>query len=306
MSRFGRLAVTTVVATLVLIGLGGFVRAMEAGLGCPDWPTCHGALNPPSTLGYGALKLAWIEHSHRLWAALLIGLIVALAIAARRQPRHVRTVAYWLVPAVLSQAVIGAFVVWWKLDAASVVLHLAGAMTVLALAVYVTLHAAGRGRDVPGRAPRGLAYATLGVTVLQMLLGSLVTGYAAGLAYGTFPLFNGRVLPPVLANEQQWLHVAHRFVAYAVAGLVVALYVRARRTAEPLVRRATLVALVLVVVQVALGALNVWYHLKAWSVAPHLAVGSWLVTALLVVAYRARWAATPAVEPVGAYESVSA
>jgi heme A synthase len=306
LSRFGRLAVTTVVATLVLIGLGGFVRAMEAGLGCPDWPTCHGALNPPSTLGYGALKLAWIEHSHRLWAALLIGLIVALAVAARRQPRHVRTVAYWLVPAVLSQAVIGAFVVWWKLDAASVVLHLAGAMTVLALAVYVTLHAAGRGRDVPGRAPRGLAYAALGVTVLQMLLGSLVTGYAAGLAYGTFPLFNGRVLPPVLANEQQWLHVAHRFVAYAVAGLVITLYVRARRTAEPLVRRATLAALVLVVAQVALGALNVWYHLKAWSVAPHLAVGSWLVTALLVVAYRARWAAAPAVEPVDAYESVSA
>ncbi|MDQ1712639.1 MAG: heme a synthase [Frankiaceae bacterium] len=307
-SRFGKLAVATVAATLVLIGLGGFVRAMEAGLGCPDWPTCHGALNPPSTLGYGALKLAWIEHSHRLWAALLIGLIVALAVAARRQPRNVRTVAYWLVPAVLSQAVIGAFVVWWKLDAASVVLHLAGALTVLALAVYVTLHALGRGRDVPSvGVPHGLAYATLGVTLAQMLLGSLVTGYAAGLAYGTFPSFNGRLLPPVLANEQQWLHVAHRFTAYVVVALVVALYARAR-DAEPLVRRAAAVAVVLVAVQVALGALNIWFRLKAWSVAPHLAVGSWLVTALLVVAFRARWAARRAVdaETSTAYEPVSA
>jgi heme A synthase len=302
MSRFGKLAVTTVVATLVLIGLGGFVRAMEAGLGCPDWPTCHGALNPPSTLGYGALKLAWIEHSHRLWAGALILLIVGLAVAARRQPRHVRTAAFWLVPAVLSQAVIGAFVVWWKLDAESVVLHLAGAITVLSLAVYVALHAAGRGRDVPGAAPRGLAYAALGVTVGQMLLGSLVTGYGAGLAWGTFPSFNGRVLPATLANEQQWLHVAHRLTAYVVVGLVVALYVRARRTAEPLVRRAALVALVLVVVQVALGALNVWFRLKAWSVAPHLAVGSWLVTALLVVAFRARWAA-PAPAGTGAVDA---
>ncbi|HEU0131495.1 MAG TPA: COX15/CtaA family protein [Mycobacteriales bacterium] len=302
MSRFGRLAVTTVAATLVLVAAGGFVRAMEAGLGCPDWPTCHGALNPPSTLGYGALKLAWIEHSHRLWAALLIGLIGVQAVAVRRTalPRRVRVACYWLVPAVLSQAVIGAFVVWLKLDAQSVLLHLAGAMTILGLAVYVALHALGRGREARGDAAavRVLAPAALVVTLAQMILGSAVTGYGAGLAYGTFPSFNGRVLPPALANEQQVLHVAHRLTAYLVAVLVVWLAVRARR-AEPLVRRTAWLAVALVGVQVALGALNVWFRLKAWSVAPHLAVGSWIVTALFVVAYRARWSAPAAApEPV--------
>jgi heme A synthase len=287
MSRFGKLAVVTVAATLVLVALGGFVRAMEAGLGCPDWPTCHGALNPPSSLGYGALKLAWIEHSHRLWAAVLIVLIVALAIAARvsRQPRPVRRAAYWLVPAVLSQAVIGAFVVWLRLDASSVVLHLVGALTVLGLAVWIALRAA------PARAaagvPRGLAVATLGVTLGQMLLGSAVTGWSAGLAYGTFPSFNGAVLPPVVRSLQQVLHVAHRFTAYAVVVLVALLWRAARRSADPVARRAAHAALALVVVQVALGALNIWFRLPAWSVAPHLAVGSWLVTALYVVTFRA-------------------
>jgi heme A synthase len=303
MSRsFRWLSVTTVAATLVLIGLGGFVRAMEAGLGCPDWPTCHGALNPPSSLAWGALKLAWIEHSHRLWASLLILLIVGLAVAARRtgQPRNVRRVAYWMVPAVLSQAVIGAFVVWWKLEAHSVVLHLAGALTVLGLAVYVTLHAVGRGRDLPGSGGSGLAalsLVALAVTLVQMLVGSAVTGYEAGLAYGTFPSFNGSVVPPVVANAQQVLHVTHRLTAYVVVALVVAVYVRARR-AEPVLRRAAAVALVLVAVQVALGAMNIWYRLPAWSVAPHLAVGSWLVTALYVVTFRTRWAV--AGSPAGA------
>jgi heme A synthase len=296
MSRFGKLAVTTVAATLVLIGLGGFVRAMEAGLGCPDWPTCHGSLNPPSSLGYGALKLAWIEHSHRLWAAVLIGLIVWLAVAARSQPRNVRVVCWWLVPAVLSQAVIGAFVVWLKLDASSVVLHLTGAMTILALAVWVALtQVAPSPRTSLGALP-GI---TLAVTVGQMLLGSAVTGWSAGLAYGTFPSFNGRALPPRVATTQQVLHVAHRFTAYAVVLLVVALFVRARRSADALVRRTAAVALALVVVQVALGALNIWFRLKAWSVAPHLAVGSWIVTALLVVVYRtngARSTSEPSVE----------
>jgi heme A synthase len=293
MSRFGRLAVTTVAATLVLVALGGFVRASEAGLGCPDWPTCHGSLNPPSSLGYGALKLAWIEHSHRLWAALLIGLIVALAVAARvsRQERHVRRATLWLVPAVLSQAVIGAFVVWLKLDASSVVLHLTGALTILALAVYVALHGAGLGRAVRGAgAPVALAVGTLAVTAAQMLLGSAVTGWAAGLAYGTFPSFNGRALPPAPANVQQALHVAHRFTAYALVVLVVLLW-RRSRNAEPLVRRTTSLAVVLVGVQVALGAANIWYRVPVWSVTSHMAVGSWLVTALLVVTYRSVWSA---------------
>lgn len=293
-SRFAKLAVSVVVATLVLIGLGGFVRAMEAGLGCPDWPTCHGSLNPPSSLGYGALKLAWIEHSHRLWAAVLIVLIVALAIAAKRtgQPRNVRLVAYWLVPAVLSQAVLGAIVVWLKLDAESVTLHLAGALTVLTLATYVALHAVDRGRLMLGPPVEGLARlatATLGVTLVQMLLGSAVTGYNAGLAYGTFPSFNGRVLPPVMENVQQVLHVWHRFTAFLVAVLVVLLYRKARRS-EPIVRIAAAIAVGLTGVQIVLGALNIWFKLEAWSVAPHLAVGSWIVLALVVVSMRAWWA----------------
>lgn len=309
-TRFAKLAVGTVAATLVLIALGGFVRAMEAGLGCPDWPTCHGSLNPPSSLGYGALKLAWIEHSHRLWASVLFALIVVLAIVAERtgQPRNVRLMTSWMIPVVMSQALLGAIVVWMKLDANTVTLHLAGALTVLAMGTYVALHATGHGRaalvpGTPGLAP--FALATLGVTLFQMLLGSAVTGYAAGLAYGTFPSFNGGVLPPAMENLQQVLHVWHRFTAYLVAALVVALFVKTRDS-ERLVRRAATVALVLTVVQIALGALNVWFKLQAWSVAPHLAVGSWLVLALLVVAMRARWGMRRVVVELPEAETVSA
>lgn len=305
MSRFGKLAVTTVAATLVLIAFGGVVRAMEAGLGCPDWPTCHGSLNPPSSLGYGALKLAWIEHSHRLWAAVLIVLIVVLAVAAHqsRQPRRVRVTTLWLVPAVLSQAVLGAIVVWLKLDAASVVLHLSGALVVLSLAIYVALQSAAPA-VVPPRLGT-LPSSTLAVTVGQMLLGSAVTGWGAGLAYGTFPSFNGNVLPPSVRGTQQVLHVAHRFTAYVVVALVVALWWRARQS-EPMVSRYATLALGLVVVQVVLGALNIWFKLEAWSVAPHLAVGSWIVAALLVVAFRSSARASTETESAIPWAAVAA
>ena len=298
MTRFARLAVVVVVSTFVLIGLGGFVRAMEAGLGCPDWPTCYGSPNPPSTLAAGPLKLAWIEHSHRLWAGVLIVLIAVLAVAARRsgQPRSTRLAAYLLVPAVLSQAVLGAVVVWAKLDAESVALHLAGAMIVLALATYVALRALGLGPAADAAPPRPvrLPVVVAVVTFAQMVLGSLVTGYEAGLAYATFPSFNGSALPPVLRTLPQWLHVAHRGVALLLVLLLGALVLAARDFGDRGVRRAAHVAAMLVAVQIALGAANIWSQLSGWSVVPHLVVGSGIWVCVLVVALRWRWGHAPA------------
>lgn len=312
MSRFAKLAVATTAATLVLIALGGVVRAMEAGLGCPDWPTCYGAANPPAELAAGPLKLAWIEHSHRLWASVVMVLVGVLAVAARRsrQPAAVRRATLLLVPAVLSQALLGAVVVWAELDAETVTLHLAGALAILGLSAYVVLQALGRGPEAaPGLSSAGrglslLAAVTAGTVFAQMLLGSMVTGYDAGLAFTTFPSFQGRVLPELAAEPAPWLHLGHRLLAYLLAVLVAVLAVLVRRTpgVDRLVVRLVHVGGVLLGVQIALGAANIWFRLSAWSVVPHLAVGSWIWVIALVVALRLRWQAGPSatVAPVPA------
>ncbi len=71
MNRFAKLAIAAALATYLLIVVGGLVRATDSGLGCPDWPLCFGAWVPPLELH------AWIEHSHRLVAALAVGPLVA-------------------------------------------------------------------------------------------------------------------------------------------------------------------------------------------------------------------------------------
>src|SRR5438477_7958396 len=84
MKGFRTLAVATAVVTYALVVLGGVVRVSGSGLGCPDWPLCHGHLLPPLDLH------SIIEYSHRTTASLTSVLLVSTALAAwllgRRRP----------------------------------------------------------------------------------------------------------------------------------------------------------------------------------------------------------------------------
>jgi protoheme IX farnesyltransferase len=277
-TRFRRLAVVTIAATFVLIAVGGLVRATDSGLGCPDWPRCFGRLVPPAQFH------AWIEHSHRLVASVVMVLVALLVVAAfrTRQPTAVRRAGIAALVMVLAQAVIGAFVVWWKLEAESVTLHLATALALVALLIFIAFRSRWPARPRGGRDRRlvRLVAAGAGLTYLQMLVGSTVTGYDAGLAY---PL---QVLWPDLGPSVARIQLAHRTMAVVVGVLVVATWLAARRSgralgkaglpAHPTVTRLAGIAAGLVAIQIGLGLANVANRLSALTVVPHLAVGSLL------------------------------
>ncbi|HEY7847993.1 MAG TPA: heme o synthase [Candidatus Limnocylindria bacterium] len=300
LSRFAKLAIAAAAATFVLITVGGLVRATDSGLGCPDWPLCFGDWVPPAELH------AWIEHSHRLVAAVLVGpLVGAVALitvfTARRRDRVLLIAAVGAGLLVIVQALLGAQVVIQQLRRELVTAHLGMALTLLGLTILIADRAVHG--PMPGRRsalPIGLIGLTAVAVFAQMLLGSWVTGHDAGLAYPDFPLMNGSLLPVVDAPTQA-IQVAHRALAVVVVGLVAwsAVAVR-RRTQSRLPRTLAGVAVGLVIVQVALGAANVWSRLSAAVVVPHLAVGAALFATcfwLLLAGLR-----EPAVAPDGARE----
>src|SRR6202035_2916244 len=172
MRAFRALSVATALVTYALVVLGGGVRVSGSGLGCPDWPLCHGRLLPPLELH------SIIEYSHRTTASLASALIVVTALVAWLALRRRRDI---LIPASVAagllgvQVVLGAITVVLELPPIIVLAHLATAMALLA-AVCVTAVATIVPR-APGGSDRGavkLARAAAGGTYLLILSGSLV------------------------------------------------------------------------------------------------------------------------------------
>jgi len=97
--NFHRLAWLAVALALGVIVFGAFVRLSNAGLSCPDWPTCYGRASWPAAAqevsehAASAIRpfethKAWREQMHRMIAGVLGVLVLTLALlAARRRVR---------------------------------------------------------------------------------------------------------------------------------------------------------------------------------------------------------------------------
>lgn len=289
MTRFTKLAIAAAVATFALIAAGGLVRATDSGLGCPDWPLCFGDWIPPADLN------AWIEHTHRLIAAVFVGpLVGAVALITvfteRRRDRPLLVAAVVAGVLVLVQAWLGGQVVLEQLHADLVTAHLGMALTVFAATIFIAERAAHGPMSAVNARPSltRLVTLTAAATFAQMLLGSWVTGHHAGLAWGDFPLMNGSIFPTVVGTEQA-LMLAHRILSLVVAGLVAWTWIALRRATDaPLPRVLATWLLIGIVVQIGLGGLNVVSRLSAFFVVPHLAVGAalWGLAVWLLLATR--------------------
>ncbi|MGH2464872.1 MAG: COX15/CtaA family protein, partial [Candidatus Limnocylindrales bacterium] len=193
MTRFQKLAALTVVTTLLLVTIGVIVRATDSGLGCPDWPLCKGQVIP----AFGDLK-AWLEWLHRDVAAILGVLILGLPVLAWRDHRDRRALLWLGIVAVVLvgfQAWLGEETVRLGNSGESVTAHLASAMALLGLLVFILARSfyparvAGRGAS-----QRFTLLAAFGaVTSYALLLfGSHVTATPnAALVFPDWPLMGG-------------------------------------------------------------------------------------------------------------------
>lgn len=211
--RYRKLVFLTWFLTLDLIMFGAFVRLADAGLGCPDWPGCYGAISPlgalhhikdaVQTMPYGPVTLpkAWIEMIHRYVGAILGMLIIAITYMAwryRARLGHTPRLAVVTLIAVCVQGAFGAWTVTHKLMPVVVTSHLLGGMLLLALMTWLAARERPH-RPVSAQAARWRPWmaAAFILVLVQIALGGWVSTNYAALACMDFPTCHGEWIPPM-------------------------------------------------------------------------------------------------------------
>jgi protoheme IX farnesyltransferase len=287
-TRFQKLAAATVVTAILLVTIGVIVRATGSGLGCPDWPLCHGQLIP-------ALDdaKAWLEWIHRTVAVIIGFEVIGLAAVALLDHRDRRV----LVGATIAAVGLVGFQAWLGKETVrlgnsgeSVTAHLAAAMTLVGLLVWILARSLYPARLAGGGSQRFTLVAAFGTgSVFALLLfGSHVTATSQWYVFPDWPLMNGAIFPALTdANSAQ---VLHRWIAVVVGLIVGAVFIAAWRTrprTRPIVRLAA-VAAVLFPIQAVVGGFQILTGLSGWTQTLHLALGAviWaLLVALVSVSY---------------------
>ena len=200
--RFQSLVFLTIILVYLLILAGGIVRATGSGMGCPDWPKCFGRWIPPTEFSqlpsnyqeiYGA-KLkgevefnavkTWIEYANRLLGVLVgfsvLGTLLA-SIAYWRKKKNVVLSSVAAFVLVGANGWLGSRVVATELAQYMITAHLFLAILVVFALLYAYVHSKAsyvlrENEHQIVRGTRWLLVGVMGLTLMQLLLGTQVRG----------------------------------------------------------------------------------------------------------------------------------
>jgi len=281
-------------STAVLIFAGGLVTSTGSGLSVPDWPNTYGhfMFTFPLDKMVGGIRF---EHSHRLIASTVGFLILVLAAWLwRAEPRAwVRRLGYLALAAVITQGILGGITVLWYLPDPISIAHASLAQVVFCLTTAIALFTSrGWQQGLLTQAPddgvlRKLTVATTAWIYVQILIGATMRHTDAGLAIPDFPLAFGHIIPPHW-DPKIAIHFAHRVGALAASVLIVAtaghVFYHHRRRSELV--RPSILLLVLLTMQITLGAYTVLTEKHYVINSLHVITGASVLVTSLVLALR--------------------
>lgn len=332
--RYWLYGVLVVLFALFLVG--GGTRLTDSGLSITEWKPIHGVIPPLNDaqwqeelakyrqipeyqqinkgMSLEAFKsIFWWEWAHRLIAR-LVGVVMAVPLAffwlTGRLESHLK-------PKLLGLLALGGFqgfVGWWmvtsglteRVDVSQYRLatHLLLACIIFSAVMWVARGLATYSTGPASKPVQRFAGVMVLLILIQIGLGALVAGMDAGMAYNTWPLMDGAIIPGDLLIQKPWwinlfenaktVQFDHRIGAYVLLAMAIWHFVSTARAepGSPHAARAGLLML-MIVAQAMLGITALVLVVPfGWSLAHH---GMAIATLGFAVAH---WRATVGSYPV--------
>jgi len=318
--------IATILASIVIL-LGIVTRLLDAGLGCPGWPSCYGGqlliseVGEIPSAGIEADK-ASLDMIHRFLAAALGLLIISLAVISWRQrdneniPFRLPTLILFLVA---WEVLFGMWTVTLSLWPLIVTVHMLAAMTMLSLLWVLTLRLDNKNWEMYSAPLKKVLrlkpwlFAAIVIITVQILLGAWTSSNYAAFACPDFPtcqnvwwpemdLKNGfnlaqsigpNYLGGMMESEARVaIHVIHRLGALMTSVYLLILCGLLLVIKDWRVRRMGLVIFVVLVLQLGLAVGNIALMVPLVTAITHN-IGSALLLLTLVTLATRVWTAKP-------------
>ena len=254
---------------IVIVLSGAAVRLTGSGLGCPDWPTCfQGRITAP----WGIHHV--IEYGNRMITLLLILVTVATFVAAvlrEVRRRDLIILSGMLIGGVVADAILGAFVVYSKLNPWLVSLHmlLSLSMVVISAVLYHRskyVYGPGARNDVRDRRFLLIARLLWIPFVALLITGTMTTGSGPHAGASQGQLVARRL--PFAFSSAAWVH---SLAAVLFIGLITGLLFAIWASGAPIALRLGVRRLVMIsLVQGAIGVTQYLTHVPPLLVELHI------------------------------------
>jgi cytochrome c oxidase assembly protein subunit 15 len=280
----------------VMVVVGGITRLTHSGLSIVEWQPLVGTLPPLNDAQWeetfakyrktpefrlrnhdmtlaGFKGIFWWEYAHRLLGR-VIGLVFFAGFAWFLARGTVRGSLAWRLGAIFALGALQGALGWYmvksglvddpRVSSVRLAAHLGLAFLIYGAMLWVALGLLNPVRPPASRGAR-LHAGLLAALVFGMVLsGALVAAIRAGFSYNTFPLMNGRWIPPEILLIDPWwsnfvnnmatVQFVHRWLAATIALLAAAFWLRLPRAgASERARVWSDVLLFALVAQVAVG-----------------------------------------------------
>lgn len=270
MNTLQKLAFFCILSLIALVFMGGIVRATGSGMGCPDWPTCWGKLIPPfssdqidvyaldiekykrkraqhggdpNTITYETVLdefnpvHTWIEFTNRLLSMPISFGSLALLIYAQLKYRKkllILGLSYASVALVLINAIMGARVVYTGLRPGVITTHMALAILLLCILVFLQWFAGEQKKSFcfakkieKYKKTFWLGIALFIMVVFEGVLGSQVREMTDTLqkSHGDAPRSEW-----ILELEGCWVYLTHRSFSWLILGTAIAHFILCKKS----------------------------------------------------------------------------
>ena len=314
-----------------MVVVGGVTRLTHSGLSIVEWQPIVGALPPLDDAGWqetfgkykqtpeyrlvnpgmsleGFKSIFWWEYAHRLLGRSIGAafLLPFLWFALRGRTTGALT---WKLGGIFTLGAVQGAMGWYMVQSGLVddprvsqyrlTAHLGIAFLIYAAMLWIAFDLLfSRASPISG-VLRRFAFTLAALVFVMVLSGGLVAGIRAGRVYNTFPLMNGRLVPPEIFSLDPWylnffsnmatVQFDHRLIAWLLAFLAPWFWLRVRReAASSRARLAAHLLLAALALQIALGIATLLLAVPVPLAAAHQAGALLVFSAALFAAHSLR------------------